>query len=209
MHLYLDLIILESQRNRTQHQKAAGTQKHVCVLHTFNKFSVLDYGSSNPHPVQTTPEKIKWKEHFPLRIGPPSNLCPSNQKRNPANISFKAAVAMLFSLKRQDVLFWSRRQGDHIASPHKHCRQVSLRPWVSLPATTLIPQRVVGMEGYLPLASSKMPSRQWVFSEPAKILEPLSGGAGTPGAPSGAQGPRVSALILLLLEIMDLQRFIF
>ena len=48
-----------------------------------------------------------------------------------------------------------------------------------------------------------------MFSEPAKILEPISGGAGTPGAPSWAQGPRVSALILLLLEIMDLQRFIF
>ena len=51
------------------------------------------------------------------------------------------------------------------------------------------------MEGYLLLASSKIPLRQRVFSEPAKILEPISGGA--PRAPSGAQGPRVSALILL------------
>ena len=33
---------------------------------------------------------------------------------------------------------------------------------------------------YLPLASSKMASRQRVFSEPAQILEPISGGAGTP-----------------------------
>ena len=33
---------------------------------------------------------------------------------------------------------------------------------------------------YLPLASSKMASRQQEFSEPAQILEPISGGAGTP-----------------------------
>ena len=57
---------------------------------------------------------------------------------------------------------------------------------------------------YLPLASSKMASRQQVFSEPAQILEPISGGAGTP---RWGPGPRVSGSRLLPLKIIDLQRF--
>ena len=46
---------------------------------------------------------------------------------------------------------------------------------------------------YLPLASSKMASRQRVFSEPAKILEPISGGAGTPNLEHQV-GPRDQGL---------------
>ena len=57
---------------------------------------------------------------------------------------------------------------------------------------------------YLPLASSKMASRQQEFSEPAQILEPISGGAATP---RWGPGPRVSGSKLLPLKIIDLQRF--
>ena len=46
---------------------------------------------------------------------------------------------------------------------------------------------------YLPLASSNMASRQQVFSESAKILEPISDGAGAPDL-EHQLGPRAQGL---------------
>ena len=61
-------------------------------------------------------------------------------------------------------------------SPEDKCLQVSVllhQLFIDSPESSWDGQ-------YLPLASSKMASRQRVFSEPARILEPISGGAGTP-----------------------------
>ena len=86
-------------------------------------------------PTQSThlPQKNR-KEISPLRTGPLSQFCPPDQKKKTknlrqANISFKAGRAVLFSLQRQDLLFWSLRQEGHIAAPHQHCRQLSSRLW--------------------------------------------------------------------------------
>ena len=65
-------------------------------------------------------------------------------------------------------------------------------------------QKVIGMK--VITTSSKKPSRQWVFSEPAKILEPISGGA------EHRMGPRDPRSLLQdshPLGIIDLQRFCF
>ena len=62
----MDLIILESQRNRTQNQKAAGTQKHTCVLHTFNKCSLLDWQQQSPS-FSNHARKSKMKRTFSLK----------------------------------------------------------------------------------------------------------------------------------------------
>ena len=62
----MDLIIFESQRNRTQHQKAAGTQKHTCVLHTFNKCSFLDWQQQSPS-CSNHARKSKMKGTFSLK----------------------------------------------------------------------------------------------------------------------------------------------
>ena len=63
----MDLIILESQRNKTQHQKAAGTRKHTCVLHTFNKRSSLDWQQQSPSRSNHA-RKSKMKRTFSLKI---------------------------------------------------------------------------------------------------------------------------------------------
>ena len=57
---------------------------------------------------------------------------------------------------------------------------------------------------HLPLASSKMPSKQWMFSEPAKILEPIS------WRTEHQVGPRNPEYLMQEshpLEIIELQRF--
>ena len=69
-----------------------------------------------------------------------------------------------------------------------------------------IPQRVFGMEGILPLASSKMPSKQRMFSEPAKILEPMSWRT---EHQVGSRNPEYLMQESCPLEIIDLQRSFF
>ena len=112
----LDHIMPESQRTKKQQQKATGTQKHtrVCPL-TLKHCSCFDNGSSNPPPPQTTCPRKSEKKLPLLSTGLPSNFYPPDQKiekkkKSQPNISFKAAVAMLFSLQRQDKLFRSLRQ---------------------------------------------------------------------------------------------------
>ena len=60
------------------------------------------------------------------------------------------------------------------------------------------------MEGILPLASSKMPSKQWMFTELTKILEPIS------WRTEHQVGPRNPEYLMQeshALEITDLQKF--
>ena len=130
----------ESQRSRNQHQKATDTEKHAYVSPHTQQYSSFDNGSSNPHPLQTIhPRKF---ETFSWRTQSVSNFWPLDQKEKKEKqnktarqtTALRLAVFMLFSLQRQDLLFWSLSQGDHIAAPHKHCRQVSSRTWGSSPA---------------------------------------------------------------------------
>ena len=113
----------ESQRSRNQHQKATDTEKHPYVSPHTQQYSSFDNGSSNPHPLQTIhPRKF---ETFSWRTQSVSNFWPLDQKEkkekqnNTATqtTALRLAVFMLFSLQRQDLLFWSLSQGDHIAAP--------------------------------------------------------------------------------------------
>ena len=104
-YIYIGHFMPESQKSRTQWQKATD----VCA-HTHSSTAIL-LTTAAEIPTQSThlPQKNR-KEISPLRTGPSSQFCPSDQKKktkNPrqANISFKAGRAMLFSLQRQDLLF--------------------------------------------------------------------------------------------------------
>ena len=112
------------QKSRTQWQKATD----LCV-HTHSS-TAIHLTTAAEIPTQSThlPQKNR-KEISPLRKGPFSQFCPPDQKKKTkiprqANISFKAAVAMLFFLQRQDLLFWSLRQKGHVAAPHQYCYEL-------------------------------------------------------------------------------------
>lgn len=159
-----------------------------------------------------TPYKPPAQENLTLSLKKQSHSVifgPQNRRKkrkNKTKHSDRLAVSMLFSLQRQDLLFWSLTQGDHIAAPHKHCRQVSSRPWGSSPAFFFFldsPENC--WDGrHLPLASSKMPSKQRMFSEPAKILEPISWRTEHQVGPRNPEYLRQESCPL---EIIDLQRF--
>ena len=158
----------ESQRSRKQWQKATDMEKHMCVCTTHSSTAIhLTIAAEIPTQSTHLPQ-INRKETSPLSTSPFSHFCPHDQKKkkNPrqANITFKAAVAMIFSLQRQDLLFWSLRQEGLITAPHQHCRQKSSRLWDSLLAPTLIPQRVAGMGRHSTFASFKMASAGSEFS---------------------------------------------
>ena len=90
--------------------------------------------------------------------------------------------------------------------PPKHCRQVSSRPWGSSPALFFFFPESICDGRHLPLASSKMPSKQWMFSELTKILEPIS------WRTEHQVGPRNPEYLMQEsrpLEIIDLQRSFF
>ena len=139
----------DSQRSRKQWRKARHAETCVCV--PTHSSTAIHLTTAAEIPTQSThlPQKNR-KETSPLTTGPFSQFCPHDQekkRKNPrqANITFKATMALLFSLQRQDLLFRSLRQEGLITAPHQHCRQVSSRLQDSLPAPSLIPQRVAGM----------------------------------------------------------------
>ena len=126
----------------------------MCVPLTLEPCSFFDNGSSNPHPLQRNLPKRTSREISPLRTESPSNFCPPDQKigkkekkKSPRLTHLEAAVAMLFSLQRQDMMFPSLRQEGYITAPHQHCRRVSSRPWGSLLAPFFDSPESIGMEG--------------------------------------------------------------
>ena len=112
----------------------------MCPL-TFKQYSSFDNGSSKP-----TPYKPPAQENWKLSLEEQSHSVifdlqtrrrkwKTKQNKTPRQITvLRLAASMLFSLQRQDLLFWSLSQGDHITAPHKHCRQLSSRLWGSSPA---------------------------------------------------------------------------
>ena len=119
----------DSQRSRKQWRKARHAETCVCV--PTHSSTAIHLTTAAEIPTQSThlPQKNR-KEISPLRKGPFSQFCPPDQKKqktkNPrqANTSFKAGRAMLFSLQRQDLLFWSLRQKGHVAAPHQYCYEL-------------------------------------------------------------------------------------
>ena len=158
-----------------------------------------------------TPYKPPAQENLTLSLKEQSQSVifgPQNRRKKRKNKTKhpdRLAVSM-FSLQRQDLLFWSLSHGNHIAAPHKHCRQVSSRPWGSSPALFFFfnsPES--SWDGrHLPLTSSKMPSKRRMFSEPAKILEPISWRTEHQVGPRNPEYLRQESRPL---EIIDLQRF--
>ena len=122
----------DSQRSRKQWQKATDMQKHMCVCTTHSSTAICLTTAAEIATQSTHLPQKNRKETSSLRTGPFSQFCPHDQekkRKNPrqANITFKAAMAMIFSLQRQDLLFRSLRQEGHTTAPHQHCRQVSSR----------------------------------------------------------------------------------
>ena len=136
------------------------TETHGYAVHT-QAMQFLQLWHQQYPPTQHHPLVKIWKETLCINIQSPSNFCPWDnkieKKKSQADISFKAAVAMLFSLQRQDLLFSSLRQDGHVSASHQHYRQLSSRPWGSSPALLFfISRKVVGMErirSWIPLRS--------------------------------------------------------
>ena len=128
----------------------------MCPL-TPNNTVPLNMEAATPTPYKPPAQEnltLSLKEQSQSVIFGPQNR--RKKRKNKTKHPDRLAVSM-FSLQRQDLLFWSLTQGDHIAAPHKHCRQVSSRPYSSLSSFFWIPQTLAGIEGihpWLPLRCS-------------------------------------------------------
>ena len=173
----------ESQRSRKQHQKATDIEKHTYVSPHIQTIQFLWQWKQQTHPLQTTcPRKL---ETFSWRTESLSNFWPPDQKKKVENKT-KQNTQTNYSVKVGSIhALLPAEAGSAVlitesGGPH-HCPSQALQTGVfkTLGNFTSFffffdsPESSWG-GSHLPLASSKMPSKQRMFSEPAKILEPIS-----------------------------------
>ena len=134
-HLYSSNYAWVPEKQEATSKSNWHRKTHVCVPSHSNNTVPLTMEAATP-----TPYKPPAQENLKLSLDEQSHSVifgPQNRRKkrkNKTKHSDRLAVSMLFCLQRQDLLFWSLSQGDHITAPHKHCRQVSSRLWGSSPA---------------------------------------------------------------------------
>lgn len=124
------------------------------------------------------------------------------QNKTPRQVG---SVHALLPAEAGPVVLITESGGPH-RCPSQTCRQVSSRPWGSSPAPfSFFYSPESSCDGrHLPLASSKMPSKQWMFCELGKVLQPVS------WRTEHQVGPRNPEYLMQEshpLEIIDLQKF--